>query len=196
MKGFSLIEILVAISISSILLVGMVRFMGTAIPLYRSTFMQTMADETARVQLKRMAREIRSALPSDAGAFPIVEASASRLIFYANVDSDSSAERVRYELVDTTMVRGVTQPTGNPIVYNVAQESATTVARSIQNGSNPVFMYYDSTYPSSTTPVPSGSVASVTYISFSLTIDADTNNDPPAIVIQSQVQLRNRKTNL
>lgn len=195
-KGFTLIEMLVVVGISSIVIGAMIRFMGTSIPLYRSTFIQTSANETARVQLKRIAHEIREARPSDTGAFPLVEASASRLIFYANVDSDAAVERVRYELVGTDMVRGVTQPTGSPIVYATAGEVVTTVARSVQNGSNPVFMYYGTDYPEDTTPVASSNLAAITYISFSFTIDADTGNNPPAVTVQSQVQLRNLKTNL
>src|SRR3989344_4208172 len=196
MKGFTLVEIIVAIGISSVILVALALLMGTAIPLYRSTFLQASAIETARLQLQRLSHTIRSAKPADTGAFPIVEATDFRLVFDADIDDDVSVERVRYEKIGTDLVRGVTQPTGVPITYNVGQEAVTTVARFIQNGANPVFTYYGSSYPGDTTPVPSGSLAAITYISFSLLIDADTVNDPPAITVQSQVQLRNLKMNL
>lgn len=194
-KGFTLVELMVVIAISSILIAGMVRFMATALPQYRSTFLQSLADETARIQLKRMSHEIRSAQQSATGAFPIVEASPQRFIFYANVDG-TSIDRIRYELIGTTLVRGVTKPTGSPATYNTAQETVATIATSVQNGSNAVFSYYGSNYPTDTTQVAGTNIANITYISFSLTIDADTAQDPPAVVLQSQVQLRNVKTNL
>lgn len=196
MKGFTLVEIVVVIAISSLLMVGLIRFMAGALPIYRSTFEQELADETARVQLKRMTHEMRSAQPSDTGAFPIIEASSSRFIFYANADSDASIERIRYELIGTDLVRGVTKASGSPATYNTAQEKVTTIARSVRNGTNPVFYYYGSSYPANQSQVSGTNIANITYISFTLTIDADTAQDPPAVTLQSQVQLRNLKTNL
>lgn len=193
-NGFTLIEILVAIGISSIILVALVRFMGVSIPAYRSLFLQNGANDTARVQLKRIAHQLREARLSDTGAYPVVEATPRKLVFYADVDGDIATERVRYELVGTDLVRGVTDPSGDPLTYDVSQEVVSTVARSIQNGSSAVFTYYGGNYPSDAAPV--ADISAITYISFSLSIDADTVNNPPPIIIQSQVQLRNLKTNL
>jgi hypothetical protein len=39
-------------------------------------------------------------------------------------------------------------------------------------------------------------IAEIRYVSFVLMIDADTANDPQAVTVQSQVQLRNLKDNL
>ena len=194
--GFTLVEIIVVIAISSLLIAGLIRFMAGALPVYRSTFLQSLADETARVQLQRISHEIRSAQTSDTGAFPIVEASPQRFIFYANADSDASIERIRYELIGTDLIRGITQPSGIPISYNTSQEQASIVARSIRNGANPVFYYYGSNYPADPLEVDSANIVNITYVSFTRTIDADTAQDPAAVVVQSQVQLRNLKTNL
>lgn len=193
-SGFTLTELLVVIAISGIICVALAMLMGNSISTYRVLFLQSLANETARVQLLRMSHLLRSLRPSDTGAFPLVEASAQRIIFYANVDDDTAIERVRYELVGTDLLRGVIEPTGNPITYPVSQEVVTTIARSIQNGATPLFSYYGSNYPADTTPAASVSV--ITYISFSLVIDADITNDPAPVTVQSQVQLRNLKTNL
>ncbi len=151
--GYSLIELMVVISISSIIIVSLVRLMATAIPVYRSTVAQTMSNETARVQLKRISDEIRNSRPSDTGAFPIVEASPNRIVFYANIDSDAATERVRYELTGTDLVRGVVKPTGSPLAYDVATEAVVTVARSIRNGSTSLFTYYGKDYPADSRPI-------------------------------------------
>lgn len=196
MKGFTLVEIIVVIAISSLLMVGLIRFMAGALPIYRSTFLQVLADETARVQLKRISHEIREVRPSDTGAYPIVEASAQKFVFYANIDSDVATERVRYELIGTNLVRGITKPSGNPLTYDVSQEVVSVIARSIQNGANPVFYYYGSNYPADQAQVPGSNIANITYMAFTLTIDQDVTQDPKAIVVQSQVQFRNLKTNL
>lgn len=153
MKGYTLIEVLVSIAISSILFGALIRIMGTSIPLYHSTFLQTSVNETARVQLKRIAHEIREARTSDTGAYPIVEATAHKIVFYANVDGDDATERVRYELVGTDLIRGIVKPSGSPAVYNVEQETVATIARSIYNGSGPIFVYYGSSYPTDPNPL-------------------------------------------
>lgn len=152
-NGFTMIEVLVAISISTILIVGMVRFMGTALPVYRSTFLQTSANETARVQLKRIAHEVREARTSDTGAYPLAEATPQKIVFYANIDDDTATERVRYELIGTNLVRGIIKPSGSPIAYDVSQEVVSIVARSIQNGSDSIFTYYGSDYPTDPNPI-------------------------------------------
>lgn len=192
--GYTLIEMLVVISLTSIILIAMMRFLGSTLGSYRLLFLQTFANETARVQLKRMSHSIRSARPSNTGAFPVIETSAQRLVFYANADADDDTERIRYELTGTNLVRGVTEPTGNPVVYNLAGEQVTTLARSIQNGANPVFSYYTSDYPGDATPA--ANIADTSYIAFSLVIDPEPTLDPPSITVQSQVQLRNLKINL
>ncbi|MEO6077849.1 MAG: prepilin-type N-terminal cleavage/methylation domain-containing protein [Candidatus Andersenbacteria bacterium] len=194
-KGFTLVELMVVVAISSILMMGMIAFMAGGLTQYRTTFLQSLADETARVQLKRMSHDIRSAEQSATGAFPIVEASPQKFIYYANTDN-TTINRIRYELIGTDLVRGVTKPSGNPLTYNTTNEQVAIIARDVQNGANPVFYYYGSDYPSDTTPVPSGNIADITYISFTLAIDADTTQEPSAVVLQSQVQLRNLKTNL
>lgn len=193
-SGYTLLEMLVVIALTSIILMALMRFLGTSLLVYRSTFLQTLANETARVQLKRMSHILRSARSSDTGAFALVEASPQRIIFYANVDDDNSTERIRYELIGVDLVRGVTEPTGTPVEYDTDGEAVTTLARSIRNDTAPVFSYYTSEYPADTTP--SVVIADTTYIEFSLIIDADPNQDPPPITVQSQVQLRNLKTNL
>ena len=153
MKGYTLIEALVAICISTILIVGTVRFMGVALPVYRSTFLQTSADEVAQLQLKRISNELREAKPSDTGTYPLFQAAPQRIIFYANVDGDAATERVRYELIGTTLVRGIVKPTGTPISYNTSNETVSTVARSIYNGTSPLFTYYGSDYPEEDEPL-------------------------------------------
>ena len=193
-SGYTLIEMLIVVSITSIILIAMMRFLGSSLSSYRLVFLQTLANETARVQLARMSHVIRSAHPSDAGSFPIVEASSQRLIFYADADSDDDIERVRYELDGTDLVRGVTQPTGDPIAYDVAEETVATLARSIRNGADPVFLYYTGGFPGDAAPA--STIADISYIQFSFVVDPDPAQDPPPVTVQSQVQLRNLKINL
>lgn len=189
-------EIVVAVLLSSILIVALLRFLTIGYPLSRITYLQTRSTETARVQLRRMAKAIRQARSSDTGAFAIEEASPQRLIFYTDVNGDNVTERMRYELSGTNLIRGVTVPTGNPLQYNVNTETSTTITSSVRNGANPIFVYYDGDFPENPDPLDPVDVTDVKYIEFILDIDVDTNNDPPPITVRSQVQVRNLKSNL
>jgi hypothetical protein len=45
-------------------------------------------------------------------------------------------------------------------------------------------------------PSPTGTTSDIRYVSFKLMVDADISRDPVGVVIDSQVQLRNLKSNL
>jgi type II secretory pathway pseudopilin PulG len=195
-KGFTIIEVIVVTFITSMAIIVLVRFVGVGFPLSKVSLIQASSTETARLQLHRLATALRELRYSDDGAYPIEEASPQRLIFYANIDTDIAVERVRYELVGTNVVRGVTKPSGTPLAYNPAQEVTTTVARYIRNGAIALFTYYTGNYPTDTTVLTNSDVLKITYIDFNLLLDVDPAVAPPAIPIHSQVQLRNLKTNL
>lgn len=195
--GFTVIEIVIAAFLSSLLLMALLRFLVAGYPLARITYLQQRSTESARLQLKRLAKTIREARYGDTGAYPLVEMSPQRLIFFADVDNDNVTERVRYELVGINLERGITEPSGTPLAYDPANEERSSVVSSeIRNGTDPVFIYYGGNYPADPTPLQPVSLTAVKYIQFRLLVDVDPNVDPPPIDVISQVQLRNLKTNL
>ena len=90
----------------------------------------------------------------------------------------------------------MTEPSGNPLVYDTANEEVGVVASTVVNGTADIFTYYNGDYPKDQTPLTPVDLTEVKYIEFRLLIDADPAVDPPAIEVLSQVQLRNLKTNL
>lgn len=195
-SGMTVMEIIVVVGISSLVMTALVRFITIGFPISKITYLQLRSTETARLQLKRLARSIRELRPSDAGDYPLVEVGPLRLIFFANIDADVATERVRYELKGDKLERGVTKPQGSPAVYNVATEVTTVVASGVRNGATPIFTYYNGNYPTDATPLSSAGLTIVKYIQFYLLVDVDPNADPPPVEVRSQVQLRNLKTNL
>lgn len=195
-RGLTVIELVVVVGLGSLLLAALLRFLVAGYPLSIITFLQANSNETARVQLKRIAREMRQVRYADTGAYPLVQMLPQKMVFYANIDSDSAIERVRYELSGTNLIRGVLKPSGNPLTYNDQNEVSTIATRSIRNGSDPIFLYYNGNYPVDTTPLNPADVTDVKYVQFRLLIDFDPTKDPDAVEVVSQVQLRNLKTNL
>ncbi len=194
--GMTIIEIITVVAIGGILLVALLRFLVAGYPISKITLLQANSNETARIQLRRIARELRELRDADTGAYPLVEMKPQKIIFYADVDGDAATERVRYELTGTDLERGIIDPTGTPLTYNTVNEKKNIVAKSIRNGTTPIFRYYTGDYPTDMTELTPVDVTEVKYIQFLLQIDADINVDPPPIEVKSQVQLRNLKTNL
>lgn len=195
-QGMTLIEIIVVVSIGLAMMVALTRFISIGYPLSKITYLQVRSTESARLQLKRMAKALRELRDSDTGAYPLVETSPQRIIFYSDVDADDTTERIRYELSGTDLIRGITKPSGNPLEYDTDNEEETVISRSIQNGSDPIFIYYSGDYPADTTELTPTDLTEVKYIQFRLLVDPDPGQDPGAAEIVSQVQLRNLKTNL
>lgn len=196
-RGFTLIEIVVVIGITSFIVVALARFTASGWQISREAHLQQQATEDARLQLERIAKAIREARVADTGAYPLVVMGEQRMEFYANVDADTATELVRYELVGTDLERGITKPTGTPLTYNqAANEQESVVARSIQNGAGSIFTYYSGDYPADQTELAPIDLTEVKYVQFHLVVDADTAVPPEPIDIVSQVQLRNLKTNL
>lgn len=196
-RGFSLTEILVVAFIGSLILVALMRFTATGWDLSRETRLQQQAVEDARLQLERIGKSLREAKVADTGAYSLVTMEPQKIEFYSDVDADETTELIRYQLVGATLQRGVTEPTGDPLVYNQAvNEKVTTVARSIRNGADPLFTYYTGDYPINQTPLSPVDLTEVKYIQFRLLVDVDPTVDPAPIDVISQVQLRNLKTNL
>ena len=195
--GLTLLEVIVGVAISSILMTALLRFLVAGYPLAKITHLQQQSTETARLQLKRMSKQMREARYSDTGAYPLVEVSPQRIVFYSDVDADNTTELISYSLVGTNLTRGVTKPVGTPATYDPdTDEVVSTVATGVQNGSTPIFTYYSGEYPAVVTQLTGADITKVKYIQFYLAIDRDTAVDPPAIEVRSQVQLRNLKTNL
>lgn len=194
--GLTVIELVVGLAIASILLVALLRFLVAGFPLSRITFLQANSNETARTQLTRIAKELRRTRNADTGAYALVEMLPQKIVFYTDVDADDVTERVRYELVGTDLIKGVTEPSGDPLSYDVVNEESRVITRHIRNGEDPIFLYFSGDYPEKTIPLTPADVTDVKYIQFQLLIDADENNDPAPVEVRSQVQIRNLKTNL
>lgn len=194
-NGFSLIEILIMISIGIFILLAAVQFFVTGSSMTRIIISQQQATETARLQLKRITIALREARPSDTGAYPLMEISPQKIVFYSDIDNDNVTERVRYELIGSNLERGILKPQGSPLTYTENQENKNIVASRIVNGATPIFTYYSGDYLANTTELQPADITNVRYIQFHLIVGT-TNNKPAPIDIISQVQLRNLKTNL
>ena len=197
-SGLSLLEIVVTLGIFSMAIVGVSTFITQS---YKANLLaneQAEAIENARTGTDIMVKEIREASPAENGAYPIEVANDQNLIFYSDIDSDELIEKVRYYLDGTNLIKAVTDPSGFPPEYiNPAQE--TIISRYVQNGTEPLFYYYNADYPIDTVNNPlitPAAVNNIRLVRTYLKINVDISRAPDNFILISNSQIRNLKDNL
>lgn len=102
MKGFTLIETIVAIFIFTLLTGALFGFVVSAYKVHGYGWEQSLAIREAQRGIETMVKELREAQPSEQGSFPIEIAQDKEIIFYSDIDKDEQIERVRYFLGGTS----------------------------------------------------------------------------------------------
>lgn len=189
-KGFTLLEVVMAIGIFSILMVGINLLF---ISLYRQQGSSAAMIERTRVMnnlIDTMAKELREGNRGENGHFFIETASNNTITFYSDIDDDNLTEKVSYSLSGSTLNKSVTQP-GSDFQYS-SSATVTVAFSEVQNGSTPIFTYYDENYTgtgsSMALPV---SVLNVRLVGVSLTTNSTNRYKSYPLHIETKIQLRN-----
>jgi len=194
-QGFTLVEILIATFILTLIGIAVVKFQIDIFSLNKLSSSNLVAQESARQIFKNFTSEVRSMSPSNAGAYYIDQAATSSLTFYTNIDNDSDTEKVRYFLSGTIFKKGVINPTGN--TYNPGNETIKELAHGITNATTSIFSYYDNGYDGTSAPLNQPvNTSAIKLIKINLIIDEDTTKLPPPLYMTTQVSIRNLKDNL
>lgn len=160
-------------------------------------FEQLSKQNDGRIASQNFLNDLRRASYSSIGAYPIELANANQIIFYSNVDTDSWKERVRYFVSTTTLMRGITKPSGNPLSYSSVNEVKTEVAHDLNNTTT-IFYYYDQSYDgvnsTSSMSIPVD-ISKIRMIGIKLWLDLRPNVSPAPLYIEGKTEIRNLKSN-
>lgn len=142
--GFTLLEILVSVSI----FIGLIPLTGLLWKYLAETELSFFQNLEVQQEVARTFQEIvlegRSIGSSSAGSYPIAAAASTSLTFYSDIDADGLYEQVRYFLENGALKKGILKPSGNPLVYNQANEVISEAVRNIASDFSGVFSYYAS----------------------------------------------------
>lgn len=194
--GISLLEVVVAVGIFALVIGSIVAILLTAFRSKDVIFEQLLVQSQARKAMQDFVDEIRSANYSGVGAYPLMEASSSEIVFYTNIDADSVIEKVRYFLSGRTLFKGVVDPPTNPPDYFATPETTSTVANSISSGGSPLFYYYDQSFDGTKVPLTQPvDVTKVRVVEIKFQLEKDVNVAPTALPVQARAAIRNLKGN-
>jgi type II secretory pathway pseudopilin PulG len=194
-SGMTLLEVTVAISIFLLILFSLTAIMTTSFRTQGIIWEQLGTQSEGRRVEQQFVNEIRRATNSSVGAYPFELALDNEIIFYSNIDTDLGIERVHYFLTSTTLMKGIVDPTGDPLTYNTSTEVVSAAVHSMANGGVPIFSYYDGDYSymsTSTLPAPVD-VTDIDMVGINLTLERDPNYSPTAFHIESKAKVRNNK---
>jgi prepilin-type N-terminal cleavage/methylation domain-containing protein len=187
-QGFTLIEILVAMGIFMIVFALGADFITTG---FRATTFQAeqeTAVQDARRAMDIMTKEIRGANQSAQGSYPIANMDTDMLEFYSDVEYDEAMDKVKYFLDGTALKKVVTQP--GPFSDYDQPGATTTIAQYVNNQSEPIFTYYDGNYAIT------DAINNVRLVKITLKINVTPERAPNDYYVETDVHLRNLKSNL
>lgn len=196
-KGFTLIEVVASIAIFSLISYGITALVSSI--LVNSTVQGSLLanNDSARRAAFTLMQELRNSTTSVTGGYALETPSAQQLIFYTN--TGTTVDRIRYYLQNGALYKGVTKPTGNPLIYNVGGETVNLIQKDVANGANPVFYYYNGSYNGVVDAplVQPVNVTTVKFIKINLIVNKKASPGSTATyTVTASGALRNLKNNL
>lgn len=187
--GYSLVELLVVITLTTLIAVPLVVFSYKGLTSYE--FLQAQSNTSTELSglSQRMAKVIR-------GSTNILDAQANTLTLYGYFSpADTEVKKIRYFISGTNLNIGVTRPdsASQPYTYNNNPEVITTTRIDLAMQSNPMFTYYDETGAQ----LPNGFANSqIKEIGIYVAANPRTKQLGVPVALSTRITLRNFKTNL
>ena len=159
--GYSLVELVVATLAIGILTAGMLALYMGVQRSSADTANRIVNQDDARTAMNLAERYIRMAQSSDSNLTSstdaVVYAAPQEIVFYADVDGDYHAEKIRYYLSGQSLMMATTEPDlgTSPATYPAEPTTNSIVIMDgITNGGSALFTYYQLDPDYFTNPVP------------------------------------------
>ncbi|HFC11002.1 MAG TPA: type II secretion system protein [Candidatus Kaiserbacteria bacterium] len=192
-KGFTLIETIVTIAVSTIVFTALMFVIRYFYRTNAYVFEQTAAVESAREGVINAMSDLREASYGADGSYPVVSASDSAVTFYAEDKNNSNViDKIHYYLDGETLYRGTTEPVGNPPTYSGQPEQVKTIATHVVSTTIPVFRYYGANGALLASPI---DVADITSVNTTVTVNLNPARAPDNFTLSAGATLRNLRGN-
>jgi type II secretory pathway pseudopilin PulG len=195
-SGLTLIEMMMAILIFVIGIAGFTLLFSRTWQINSYTLQLGQASLQASQGLDKLTEYIREVSQADSGAYPIVSADSNDLVVYSDYNHDGVVERLHFYKSGSNILLGITDPTTTlPKTYPAGdQQTITLVSDVVNNGSQPIFSYYNKDYPGDTINNPltvPAIVSDVRLVKIYLEINTDPARTTNNVEMQTFVEMRN-----
>ena len=194
-RGMTLPEMLVGVFVVTLLLGIISTLIIRAFYVNRHTIEQGLNTAEVQKTVRLFTRNMREAKQADDGAYMLETAEDFELEFYANIDDDQATERLTYYLEDSTLKLGITEATGFPLAYSDDFDEVRFIGNGVvNNGSQPLFYYYNKEYPIDTDNNPlttPADIQEIGMIRLDLFVNVNTEEVPDSTHMETFVRPRN-----
>jgi prepilin-type N-terminal cleavage/methylation domain-containing protein len=192
--GFSLIEIVIAVSIFSVLIFVAANLLVSVMRNPKLQLATLDNIDQARMVASNFANEMRSAAY---GTYPLVEAGDFQVIFYSTVGAtQGNVNKIKYYTENNILYKGVTAPVDG--IYDPESEVVKSVLSGLANDANPLFYYYNGEYDANGTGehlVQPVNINSVKFVEINLQVQKK-DLAPATFLVKAGATIRILKDNL
>jgi len=191
-KGFTLIEIVISVSIIAMIVGAVGAFQSGIFKSNRIIQSGLMNQQEAKKLIRPFAQEVRGANISALGGYPIATATSLTFTFYTDLDGDGLSEKVKYYVENGELIKSVIEPDTETHQYDEENSKITKVIKDIID--EPVFYYFGDDYvgSSSSTPLASPVTPSeIKVVKIVVKINSNESSEVEPFEVSTQVSLRN-----
>ena len=191
-KGFTLLEILISMAILTGVVFAISSFGLDAFDFGIFLGENLTAQQEIQLTLKSMTSEVRAMTQSVSGSYPIESASQNSITFYSDIDGNCLSEKIRYYLQGNTFYKGTIEASGNPLIYDIANEKVSEMIHNIYAPAGNIFSYYDGDYSGTEPELPFPvNIPEIRLVEISITVDSNPVNPTSRINFSTSVNMRN-----
>lgn len=196
-KSFTLLETLISLGIFILIMLLIWGWQKDIFSINNILVKRVITQENLRKTIINFIAEVRAAKPSDDGAATIEKATKNEFIFFSDIEYDNTVERLRYFLSNHKLKKGIIKPTGQPPVYNPANETISELVNYVVNENDEIFFYYDRDYDGASAPLDQPiNIPNIRLVKITVTVNENPDRPPESITETSQTSIRNLKDNL
>ena len=151
--GFTILEIITTLAIFALMLGGIATFQFAIFRNNKIAESRSSIDQKSLIVLRNFATELRTAETPYDGSFALAGAADDSVLFYTDINGDSTIERIRYWVENGVLNRGIIKPSGQPLSYDLSGESIVPLIDNIV-AAPPYFIYYGSSFDGATLAPP------------------------------------------